>query len=136
MTLQYFETSAISITICYFWLTEIVMLNITRVTTALLQKCLVIVFAVAFFSQFSCVSSQDITDDDTQGDDDEESMKSVVVLLFMFFGLSLGIMVTQILSIVGEAIPYTCVVFLLGVLFAVASNSGGEKCILTLYSGS
>lgn len=110
------------------------MLNVTRVTTALLQKCFVIiVFAVAFFSQFSCVSSQEITDDDTQGDDDEESMKSVVVLLFMFFGLSLGIMVTQILSIVGEAIPYTCVVFLLGVLFAVASNSGGEDCILKLH---
>jgi hypothetical protein len=82
---------------------------------------------MSFAILWSNVVGQVVDDDGGSGDDDEDSMKSVVVLLFMFFGLSIGILATQFLSIVGEAIPYTCVVFLLGVLFALASNSGGKS---------
>lgn len=96
-------------------------------TGGLTNKLLpVLLLSVALILPHFGAFGQDVTNDDNDaGDDDEESMKSVVVLLFMFFGLAVGIMVTQFLSIVGEAVPYTCVVFLLGVLFAVASNSGG-----------
>lgn len=50
----------------------------------------------------------------------------VVTILFTFFGLGVGIIVTQFLSIFGEAIPYTVVVFLLGLLLSTATDSNGK----------
>ena len=50
----------------------------------------------------------------------------VTVVLFMFFGLGVGVLVTQLLSVFGEAIPYTVLVFLLGLLFSLASDSTGN----------
>lgn len=47
----------------------------------------------------------------------------VTVVLFMFFGLGVGVLVTQLLSVFGEAIPYTVLVLLLGLLFSLASDS-------------
>lgn len=58
-------------------------------------------------------------DDDDGGDKETEP---VVVILFCFFGLMLGTFISQVLSIYGEAIPYTVVVFLLGALFALSSK--------------
>ena len=55
--------------------------------------------------------------------DDGGTMESTVVLLFMFFGLGLGIVLMQLLSKIGEAIPYTCAVFVLGLLFAGLASS-------------
>jgi hypothetical protein len=57
----------------------------------------------------------------------EDNGESTVILLFMFFGLALGILAMQILSVVGEAIPYTCLVFLLGVLFSLAYSKNDGK---------
>ena len=50
----------------------------------------------------------------------------VLIILFMFFGLGVGIIIMQLLSAVGDPIPYTCVVFLSGVLFSTAhkGNAG------------
>ena len=50
----------------------------------------------------------------------------VVVILFMFFGLGTGILIMQVLSALGDPIPYTCVVFASGIIFSLAhkSNTG------------
>ncbi len=58
-------------------------------------------------------------------DNDEESNSEVVVILFMFFGLGLGIVVMQIISYFGEVVPYTVVVFILGVIFSAANKNTG-----------
>lgn len=61
-------------------------------------------------------------------EEEKEDLSHVLVLLFMFFGLSLGILLMQLLSHVGEAIPYTVLVFLMGVMFdAISHRSGGNK---------
>ena len=53
-------------------------------------------------------------------------MNPAVVLLFMFLGLIAGIVVLQLMSKFGERIPYTVVIFLLGLcLAATAVSSGG-----------
>eukprot|EP01033_Poteriospumella_lacustris_P004262 gene4262-3041_t len=57
------------------------------------------------------------------GEDEEEGLEATVVLLFMFFGLAIGILAMQGLSLVGEPIPYTCLVFLLGVIFSLGNNN-------------
>lgn len=59
--------------------------------------------------------------------DEEEGLESTVVLLFMFFGLAVGIIAMQVLSFFGEAIPYTCLVFLLGAIFSVGNNTHDGK---------
>ena len=53
----------------------------------------------------------------------------VVVILFMFFGLGTGILIMQVLSALGDPIPYTCVVFASGIIFSLAhkSNTGGRQ---------
>ena len=62
------------------------------------------------------------SDDDN---DDGASLESVTILLFMFFGLGVGVIVSQILSFVGEAVPYTVLVFLLGLLFSTLADTEG-----------
>lgn len=54
-------------------------------------------------------------------DDDQESDSSVVIL-FLFIGLGLGILVMQTMSYFGELVPYTVVLFLLGVIFSTINN--------------
>lgn len=54
---------------------------------------------------------------------EEDGLQATVVLLFMFFGLAIGILAMQGLSLVGDVIPYTCIVFLLGVIFSLGNNS-------------
>ena len=68
--------------------------------------------------------------------DENEDLSHVLVLLFMFFGLSLGILVMQTLSHVGEAIPYTVLVFLMGIVFAAISDKseGRPVCLSLLLS--
>lgn len=61
------------------------------------------------------------------GEDEEEGLEATVVLLFMFFGLAIGILAMQGLSLVGEPIPYTCLVFLLGVIFSLGNNNHDGK---------
>lgn len=45
-----------------------------------------------------------------------------VVLLFMFVGLTLGIVVTQLIAVYGESVPYTVVIFLLGGILACSAT--------------
>lgn len=56
----------------------------------------------------------------------DDSSDPVVVLLFMFFGLIVGVVIMQVLSYIGDPIPYTVVVFVTGLIFSVAhkGNSG------------
>ncbi len=62
----------------------------------------------------------------TEGDDDnEETDTSTIVLLFMFFGLATGIILMQLFSKFGEAIPYTCAVFIMGLIFSAAASQHG-----------
>jgi hypothetical protein len=53
------------------------------------------------------------------------SVKPEDVILFMFFGLGLGILVTQILSLFGERIPYACIIFILGIIFSTINKTQG-----------
>eukprot|EP01038_Epipyxis_sp_PR26KG_P010392 gene10392-13958_t len=47
-----------------------------------------------------------------------------ITILFLFFGLMVGLLVMQFMSIFGEALPYTVLVFLVGVIFATVSLDG------------
>ena len=53
----------------------------------------------------------------------------VLVILFMFCGLGVGIFIMQLLSMIGDPVPYTCVVFLSGILFSVANKDNAGKNI-------
>lgn len=56
----------------------------------------------------------------------EDGIEPTVVILFMFFGLGLGIIVMQVLSVFGEAVPYTVIVFVLGVIFSLCADKNGK----------
>lgn len=76
--------------------------------------------------------------DDGGTDDDGDQLEATNIILFLFFGLGLGVVVTQVLSIWGESIPYTVVIFLLGLLFSLADSSRGKNrlfffCLRTFY---
>eukprot|EP00600_Ochromonadales_sp_CCMP1393_P001641 CAMPEP_0174982048 /NCGR_PEP_ID=MMETSP0004_2-20121128/16250_1 /TAXON_ID=420556 /ORGANISM="Ochromonas sp., Strain CCMP1393" /LENGTH=1017 /DNA_ID=CAMNT_0016233903 /DNA_START=17 /DNA_END=3070 /DNA_ORIENTATION=- len=58
-------------------------------------------------------------------EEEENGVDPSVVILFMFFGLGIGVLIMQGLSLVGDPIPYTCVVFLLGILFSVCNKNNG-----------
>eukprot|EP01040_Poterioochromonas_malhamensis_P013678 gene13678-15075_t len=73
-----------------------------------------------------CVFVPLLADGTDDNPDDDSGIDAVVILLFMFFGLGVGVVVTQVLSIFGEAIPYTVLVFLLGLLFSTAADSVGS----------
>lgn len=66
-------------------------------------------------------AENDQFDDNTANVSNQDS--PAIVILFMFFGLSLGILVMQILSKFGEPVPYTVVIFLLGGLFSFVSRA-------------
>eukprot|EP01031_Cornospumella_fuschlensis_P035805 gene35805-43429_t len=57
-------------------------------------------------------------DDDTESND----LESTDVLLFLFFGLGIGILVTQILSHWEDTVPYTVVIFVIGVIFSATDG--------------
>lgn len=78
---------------------------------------------VLFFSFFRSIISLKLEDNTDDNDANEE--ESAVILLFMFFGIMLGVIVSQFVSKYGEAIPYTVIVFLLGVLFSLANGKNG-----------
>jgi NhaP-type Na+/H+ or K+/H+ antiporter len=61
----------------------------------------------------------------TTDDDSGQSIEVVTVLLFMFFGLALGVLLTQAVSNYGEVIPYTVLIFLIGMLFSTGASSSG-----------
>lgn len=58
-------------------------------------------------------------------DDDlpELSNDPTDIVLFMFFGLSLGIVTMQILSRIGDIVPYTVVIFIFGVLISLFNQA-------------
>lgn len=66
-------------------------------------------------------------EDEEEDDEDEEGLQKTIVLLFMFFGLSLGILVMQALSYVGEVVPYTVIIFILGMIFALCDDRSGKS---------
>ncbi len=55
--------------------------------------------------------------------DDTDSTEPVVIILFMFFGLGVGIIIMQVLSALGDPLPYTVVVFTAGLLFSLADKN-------------
>ena len=50
----------------------------------------------------------------------QESSNAVEILCFLFFSLFLGVVVTYLLSRYVSNLPYTVVVFVIGVIFGVA----------------
>lgn len=65
-----------------------------------------------------------------------DELSNVLVLLFMFVGLSLGVLIMQTLSHVGEAIPYTVLVFLTGIIFAAISTERHGKLLVFFHNFS
>ena len=53
----------------------------------------------------------------------DETEKEPEVLLFLFFGLVVGVIVYQIISIYEEIIPYTVIVFIIGVIIGAIQSS-------------
>ena len=51
-------------------------------------------------------------------DDGVESAESIVTILFIVFGLGVGILIQQMLSKLGDPLPYTVVVFISGLIFS------------------
>jgi len=56
---------------------------------------------------------------------DDATSNPVVVILFMFFGLGMGIFIMQGLSALGDPIPYTCVIFAVGIIFSLCTKGNG-----------
>lgn len=79
---------------------------------------------LVLFSLF--VFTQSIQENDGDDGNTDESAEPAVVLLFLFFGIIVGVLITQFLSIFGEAIPYTVLVFLAGMLFSTASGKSSK----------
>lgn len=81
-----------------------------------------------FFQCYYRITADTGGDDDDRGDDNngpnDKETEPVVVIIFCFFGLLLGTVISQLLSIYGEMVPYTVVVFLVGLLFAMSSKNG------------
>jgi len=70
---------------------------------------------------------------DASNDDGSNELNEVVVLLFLIVGLGIGIIVNQFLSIFGEYIPYTCLVFLLGLALSQAYKEDGISLWIILF---
>ncbi len=79
-----------------------------------------------------CISFGIGQETDNTDDDSNESLNQVVVLLFLIVGLGIGIIVNQCLSIFGEYVPYTCLVFLLGMALSQAYKEDGEFFVCEL----
>jgi hypothetical protein len=61
-----------------------------------------------------CLSSVYGHDYDASNDADP-----VVSILFIVFGLGIGILIQQVLSKLGDPVPYTVVVFIAGLVFSL-----------------
>jgi hypothetical protein len=83
---------------------------------------------IGIFFLFCCLWTSILASSDDSEDDD--SLEATNVILFLFFGLGLGVLVYQMLSLWGEAIPYTVIIFILGALFALADSEHGEYFII------
>lgn len=86
-------------------------------------KELYLVALILFALAVTVLSQENEKNDD---DDSGESLNEVVVLLFLIVGLGIGIIVNQFLSIFGEYVPYTCLVFLLGMALSQAYKEDGK----------
>ena len=64
----------------------------------------------------------------------------VVTILFIAFGLGIGILIQQVLSKLGDPVPYTVVVFIAGLVFSswTRDNAGmyvGHRlCVISMMS--
>lgn len=52
------------------------------------------------------------------------------VLLFMFFGIGVGIIIMQCLNKMGDPVPFTVVVFIVGILFSLANKDSTGMCFV------
>lgn len=59
-------------------------------------------------------------------ENEEDSLASTNIILFLFFGLGVGILAMQCLSILGEKLPYTVVIFILGAILSTADHTNGK----------
>lgn len=69
----------------------------------------------------------------SNAEQDDDGLEQTNVLLYIFFGLAMGILTMQFLSFFGEVIPYTVLVFLLGMLFSLAEGDNGNRSKLFMY---
>ncbi len=91
--------------------------------------------SIFLFSCFALLSSNGaaLAHAKTIDDDfDAAEVHPVNILLFMFFGLCLGIIVTQLLARFdkSENVPYTVVIFVLGALISQTPRSEGTNAFV------
>jgi hypothetical protein len=56
---------------------------------------------------------------------DNSTSDPTLVLLFLFFGLGVGVLIMQLQSMIWDSIPYTVVVFMFGIAFALLAGQKG-----------
>lgn len=66
--------------------------------------------------------------------EESEQPEPIDVLLFMFFGIGVGVLFMQFLNKIGDPVPYTVVVFIAGILFALANKDGTGNLAPPSYS--
>ena len=83
-----------------------------------------LLFSVLFFSLAAISNAAEDVDDEIHNsvDDEEEEIEPAYAILFPPFYLTIGAIVFYILSRYIKALPYTAVMFLLGVLSGIAAS--------------
>lgn len=112
--------------------------RLTRIAGLLIHVFLFLINLEYVSGRHSCFtptfSSRRLHGNETTVDDDddviEEELKSTTVVLFMFLGLTVGILIMQFTSRFGGDVPYTCVVFLIGVLSSLISKNMAGLALL------
>jgi len=70
-------------------------------------------------------------------DDGVDHADPVVTILFIVFGLGVGILIQQMLSKLGDPVPYTVVVFIAGLIFSSWNRDNAglyvEHRLITIY---
>jgi NhaP-type Na+/H+ or K+/H+ antiporter len=90
----------------------------------LLKNSLNYLFIISFAILFVNSVKDEPNINDINGDDVIDERKNpTVALLFMFFSLSIGIITMQILSYFGDKIPYTVVLFIIGIIISFTSQT-------------
>lgn len=82
-------------------------------------------FVLCCYLSVANAAADDFQDDDYSAGG--SGIAPTAVILFMFFGLCLGIFTLQVISRIGESIPYTVIIFILGIIFSfVLKLDGGN----------
>lgn len=84
-------------------------------------------FLAMLFVLAICHATDTKDEDDTTHHEDEEEIEPAYAVLFPPFALTIGVVAFYILSRYIKALPYTAVMFLIGIMMGIGSTLGAEK---------